>query len=180
MYLNMIRHTNSFTRTRVVKAAALLVAGFMAGTILNLQLHSQSAAAPAVTPAKVGKPTHYRPDRVSRRAESYYDMVWGLDSLKVKSVEAGALIRFTYRVLDPAKAKPLNDEKNEPSLVDLRAGAKLVVPAMEKVGKLRQVSTPEAGKMYWMAFSNKGGLVKLGDRIDIVIGNFHANGLVVE
>jgi hypothetical protein len=93
-------------------------------------------------------------------------MVWGLDSLKVKPVEAGALIRFTYRVLDPAKAKPLNDEKNEPSLVDLKAGAKLVVPAMEKVGKLRQVSTPEGGKMYWTTFSNKGGLVKLGDRIE--------------
>jgi hypothetical protein len=57
---------------------------------------------------------------------------------------------------------------------------KLVVPAMEKVGKLRQVSAPQTGKMYWMTFSNKGRPVKPGDRVNIVIGNFHANGLVVE
>jgi hypothetical protein len=98
----------------------------------------------------------------------------------VKSVEAGALIRFTYRVLDPEKAKPLNDEKNDPFLIDPKAGVKLVVPSLEKVGKLRQVSTPQASKVYWMTFSNKGGFVKTGDRVDIVIGNFHANGLVVE
>jgi len=29
---------------------------------------------------------------------------------------------------------------------------------------------PEAGKSYWMAFSNSGTLFKRGDRVDIVIG----------
>lgn len=176
----MIRYTNTLTQKIAPKAIVLLVAGFMAGTILDLHLQAQSPAAPAVAQAKTGKPTHYKPALVSRRAESFYDMFWGLDSLKVKSVEAGALIRFTYRVLDPEKAKPLNDEKNEPSLIDPKTGVKLIVPSLEKVGKLRQVSTPEASKVYWMTFSNKGGFVKAGDRVDIVIGNFHANGLVVE
>jgi hypothetical protein len=45
---------------------------------------------------------------------------------------------------------------------------------------LRQSSTPEAGKSYWMAFSNSGRVVKRGDRVDVVIGLFHANGLLVE
>jgi hypothetical protein len=36
----------------------------------------------------------------------------------------------------------------------------LVVPSLEKLGQLRQSSTPEAGKSYWMAFSNKGRAVK--------------------
>jgi hypothetical protein len=103
-----------------------------------------------------------------------------VDKLRVKSAEANEVIRFTYRVLDPQKARPLNDAKNEPSLVDPRAGVKLVVPSLEKVGKLRQSSTPEPGKTYWMAFSNKGRLVKPGDRVNVVIGNFRANGLVVE
>jgi len=31
-----------------------------------------------------------------------------------------------------------------------------------------------------MAFSNSGRRVRPGDRVDIVIGPFHANGLVVE
>jgi hypothetical protein len=54
-----------------------------------------------------------------------------------------------------------------------------VVPSLEKVGQLRQSATPEAGKVYWMAFSNKGRLVKRGDRVNVVIGTFRAGGLVV-
>jgi len=34
--------------------------------------------------------------------------------------------------------------------------------------------------VYWMAFSNKGRLVKRGDRVDVVIGQFRAEGLTVE
>lgn len=139
----------------------------------------QDSGAAKNTP-KVGAPTRYAPNPLSRRAELHYDMMWGVDSLRVKSAESNEVIRFTYRVLDPQKAKPLNDAKNEPSLVDPKAGVKLVVPSLEKVGKLRQSSTPELGKMYWMAFSNKGRLVKPGDRVNVVIGNFQANGLVVE
>jgi hypothetical protein len=57
---------------------------------------------------------------------------------------------------------------------------KLVIPSLEKVGQLRQSSTPEAGKSYWMAFSNPGRTVKRGDRVDVIIGQFRAAGLVVE
>jgi hypothetical protein len=110
----------------------------------------------------------------------YYEGVWGVDSLSVRAVESGEIIRFTYRVLDAAKAKQLNDKKSEPFLIAPRSGVKLVVPQMEKVGQLRQSSTPEAGKTYWMAFSNKGRPVKRGDRVAVVIGNFRADGLVVE
>jgi len=90
------------------------------------------------------------------------------------------VIRFSYEVLDPEKAKMLNDKKNEPFLIDPQAGVKLVIPSLEKVGKLRQSGAPEAGKSYWMAFSNKGRLVKRGDHVTVVIGKFHADGLVVD
>ena len=82
--------------------------------------------------------------------------VWGVDSFNVKAAESGELIRFSWRVVDAARAKPLNDKRVEPILIDPQAGVKLVVPTMEKVGQLRQSSTPEAGKSYWMAFSNPG------------------------
>jgi len=163
----------------VVKAAALLTV-LLSSVAVALPLCAQTPLPPSAAASKAGRPTHYKASPLSRRAESFYDMVWGVDSIIVKAVEAGALIRFRYRVTDPEKARPLNDEKNTPSLIDPKAGVKLVVPALEKVGKLRQVSTPQAGKMYWMTFSNKGGFVKPGDRVDLVIGNFHANGLVVE
>jgi hypothetical protein len=106
--------------------------------------------------------------------------MWGVDSLSVKWTESGEVIRFAYRVLDAEKAKALNDKKAEPALIDPQAGVKLVVPTMEKIGQLRQSSTPIMGKSYWMAFSNKGRPVKRGDHVDVVIGNFRAEGLVVD
>jgi hypothetical protein len=110
----------------------------------------------------------------------YYRGVWGIDSLTVKYTESGEMIRFSYRVVDPDKAATLNDKKAEPSLIDPKAGVKLVVPQMEKIGKLRQSSTAIAGKSYWMAFSNSGRRVRPGDRVDVEIGTFRAEGLVVE
>lgn len=136
--------------------------------------------APRAKPAAAATQSRYKPDRFAGRAGMFYKLVWGVDTLGVKAVESGELIRFSYRVLDAAKAKQLNDEKSDPSLIDPRAGVSLVVPSLEKVGKLRQSETPEEGKSYWLAFSNKGRLVKRGDRVDVVIGQFHANGLVVD
>jgi hypothetical protein len=118
--------------------------------------------------------------KVPMQAHKYYEGVWGVDSLTVKYTESGEIIRFSYRVLDAEKAATLNDKKTEPSLSDPQAGVKLVVPQMEKIGQLRQSSTPIAGKSYWMAFSNSGRRVKPGHRVDVQIGNFHAEGLLVE
>lgn len=137
-------------------------------------------ASPAAKAPTATVPHRYRPQPESKRAREYYALIWGVDSLSVKAVESGEIIRFTYRVLDANKARVLNDKKNEPSLVDPQAGVKLVVPSLEKVGLLRQSSTPEAGKAYWMAFSNKGRYVKPGHRVNVVIGNFRADGLVVQ
>jgi hypothetical protein len=110
----------------------------------------------------------------------YYETVWGVGELRVKVAESGGLIRFNYRVLDPAKAAALNNKRLEPELIDSEAGVKLVIPEMDKVGKLRQSSTPKAGMTYWMAFSNPTRAVKPGHRVDVVIGSFHANSLIVE
>ena len=110
----------------------------------------------------------------------YYEGAWGVDSFRVKWAESGELIRFSWRVVDPDRAAALNDKKAEPTLIDPQAGVSLVVPEVSNVGKMRQASTPEAGKSYWMAFSNKGRLVKRGDRVSVVIGHFRAEGLVVE
>lgn len=137
------------------------------------------ASPPSGKPRPAVVPRRYQ-TRMPNKARQYYAVTWGVDSLSVKSVESGELIRFSYRVLDPQRAKALNDKKNEPSLICPRAGVKLVVPSLEKVGQLRQSSTPIADKVYWMAFSNKGRPVKPGDRVNVVIGQFRADGLVVQ
>jgi hypothetical protein len=169
MYLN-----NSAKRTKVLLAATLA-----ASSLFTSPVHAQSApSAPKAAPA--GSPTRYRPVRFSRRANLYYNLAWGIDSLSVKYAESGEMIRFSYRVLDPAKAAILNNRNIEPSLIDPQARVSLVVPALEKVGKLRQSNTPQTGRTYWMAFSNKGRHVRPGHRVTIVVGRFRAEGLVVE
>jgi hypothetical protein len=117
---------------------------------------------------------------VSYRARDYYRRTWGVDLLSTKLAESGQVVRFNYRIVDPEKAKILNDKKFNPVLIDEIAHVRLAVPSLEKVGELRQSSTPEVGKIYWMAFSNRGAPVKRGDRVSVAIGKFRADGLIVE
>lgn len=90
------------------------------------------------------------------------------------------MIRFTYRIVDPAKARIFNDKKIEAFLDSPKAHARLVVPSLGKVGQLRQANTPESGRVYWMALSNPRRTVRAGDRVNVVIGTFHADQLIVE
>jgi hypothetical protein len=157
----------------------LLLGGFLASGAPIAILNAQSPA-PTAQPPAASAPPRFVSNRPPRQAIAYYGLVWGIGSLSVKLVESGEIIRFSWHVLDADKAKPLSDKKVDPSLIDPQAGVKLVVPSLEQVGQLRQSTTPEAGKSYWMAFSNSGRLVKRGDRVNVVIGQFHADGLIVE
>jgi hypothetical protein len=165
---------------RILLTASLGLCGVLLAGVLATASPVSSPAATAAPAKPVGPPTRYLPNRFAGRAGVYYRVVWGVDSLSVKLVESGEIIRFSWRVLDTDRARVLNDKKAEPSLVDPRAGVSLVVPAMENIGQLRQSQPPEAGKSYWMAFSNKGRVVKRGDRVNVVIGTFHADGLAVD
>jgi hypothetical protein len=176
-------------RNTCLNLAALLTGALAISAALAQSLSTQTGPASGAPPANKaaaapakssGPPSRYLPGRFAGRAGMYYKAVWGIDSLSVKWAESGELIRFSWRVLDPQKAQVLNDKKIEPSLIDQRAGVSLVVPTMEKVGQLRQSQAPEAGKSYWMAFSNKGRVIRRGDRVDVVIGPFRAQNLVVD
>lgn len=176
-------------KSDVTKMKMLLLATTIAGSMLLLPapLRPQAAAAPAPaakaaakTPRRAAAPVTYHLDTLPRRGREYYNVVWGIDSLNVRQAESGELIRFSWRVIDPERAKLLNDKKNEPELFDLQAGVKLVVPQVEFAGPLRVVTTPQTGKVSWIAFSNMGRRVKSGDRVNIVVGPFHVNGLLVE
>ena len=162
-----------------IAPTAFLLAGVLASGSQSSSTGALAVSAPAKTIA-AGTPYRFQPNRRSRREEMYYESLWGVDSLGVKIVESGELVRFSYRVLDADKAKTLNDKKVEPSLIDPQAGVKLVIPSLEQVGQLRQSSTPIAGRSYWMAFSNSGRRVKHGDLVNLVIGGFRANSLLVQ
>jgi hypothetical protein len=117
----------------------------------------------------------------SQHAERYYAVRYGVDSLRIRSVSSGASLEFRYRVVDPEKARLLGDKNAKPAIVDWKTGARLTVPTMEQIGQLRQQATKlEPGREYWMVFANSGKLVKLGDKVDVVVGPMHFEGLIVE
>jgi hypothetical protein len=164
---------------RKLTTSVVLVGGILLGSVLVPTVAAQSST-PAAKPAPASTPYRNQPDRLAKRAVAYYESVWGIEAPNVKAVESGVILRFSFHVLDPEKAKILNDKKLSPALICPEKGVKLVIPEMDNVGILRQTSTPEAGKSYWMAFSNSGRLLRPGDRVDIVIGDFHARELLVQ
>lgn len=109
----------------------------------------------------------------------FYKRNWGVDIIGVRVVSSGWMLRFDYRVLDDKKAKPLFDKAAKPYLVDNVTGARLAVPTMENIGDLRQSPVPTVNRNYFMIFGNPGQLVKPGSNVSVVIGNFRADGLMV-
>lgn len=118
-------------------------------------------------------------DNWHAREGVYFQRNWGVDIVGIKPVSSGYMLAFRYRVLDPKKAQTLNNKRLRPYVVDQATGVRLAVPSMENIGELRQATAPEANRTYYMIFGNPGKLVKSGDRVDVVIGDFRVNGLKV-
>jgi hypothetical protein len=105
---------------------------------------------------------------------------WGIEVTSIRLTANDHMIDFRYRVLDPVKAKELFVRQNKPALIHQKTGKVLAVPETAKVGPLRNSDTPQQGKIYWMFFGNAGDLVKAGDQVTVVIGEFRAENLTVE
>ena len=140
---------------------------------------SGAAASGAPAPAAKASPSFGVPR--SQRGEMWYAARYGVDQLRVRTVSSGMSLEFRYRVLNPDKAQILGDKNAKPYITDWKTGTRLTVPTMEKIGQLRQqVTKLEQGREYWMVFANPGKLVKPKDRVDVVVGPIHLDGLVVE
>ncbi len=156
---------------------------------LTLGVSGAAAAEPA-TPAPAGAVRRPAAPVASVRAESmttwharrgqYFKRTWGVDVIGVRRISSGFMLRFDYRVVDPDLAAALTDKKSRPYLIDEATRTALAVPAMENVGELRQVAPLEASRTYFIIFGNPGGLVKRGGKVTLVVGNFRAEGLVVD
>jgi hypothetical protein len=142
-------------------------------------VHSASAnqapapATSAAAPAKKRVPH-------SQREELYFERRYGIGQLRLRSISAGASLEFRCQVLDAEKAKALNDNRIAPVMIERKTGTKLSVANTESNGKPLQRASPEAGQEYWLVFGNRGGIVKPGNMVDLVIGTVHISGLIVE
>jgi hypothetical protein len=172
---------------RAALAAAMFQMNVRANLVLGCVLAVLTPVGLAQTPASttlaangIHRTSPYHGMQTSEKARAYYPAAWGVDHLRASYTSSGNLIRFSYHVVEPKLAKALGTHESTPYLFAPRSRAVLQIPTMEKIGQLRQLNAAEAGKEYWMVFSNKGNPVRRGDRVNVIIGKFHADGLLVE
>jgi len=144
----------------------VLIAAGLFLIIIGLQLPgcTQTPAAPAA--------------KESRQAADIENK-WGIQILGIRKTAAGHMLDFRYKVTDANKAAPLFVRASKPYLIDQSSGKSLVVPNMAKVGPLRTSNPPKEGRTYWMFFGNPG-LVKPGDKVTVVIGDFKVEDMTVQ
>jgi hypothetical protein len=155
---------------------ATLAQPAVAQAAAGLAASSSADAAPAVAAAA----SRSGAAEWRSRHSLYYQRNWGVDIIGVKPVSSGYMLSFRYRILDPVKARILNDRKAKAYLIDEASGTALAVPAMENIGELRAGTTPQADRVYFMIFGNPGRLVQSGAKVTIVAGAFRIEGLVVD
>lgn len=135
----------------------------------------------AVTVASADSPaTSAIPAPKHPREMTYTKRKWGIEILYVRQTAAGYMLEFRYKVVDSEKAKPLFLRQTKPLLTHVESGAKLIVPTPAKTGALRNSNPPLADRTYWMFFANPGKLVQPGQHVNIEIGDFLVEGLVVQ
>lgn len=156
-----------------------LLAGILAGGLCVSAGIAEGAVTDPGSPAPAASPSP-RSASAWHTRNLYYKRNWGVEIIGVRPVSSGYMLAFKYRVLDPDKAKLLNDRKTRAYLRDEVTGTVLSVPAMENVGELRTGAAPEADRIYFMVFGNPGKLVKSGSRVSVVAGALHVDGLIVD
>ena len=124
-------------------------------------------AAPAVTESKAA----------AASAEALVER-WGVEVVGVRLTAAGHMLDVRYKVLDPDKATPLFSRSNKAFLIHTASGAEIPVYSPDKLGPLRSTNAPQAGRIYFIFFSNPMGMVKQGDPVTFKIGDFEAAAFV--
>lgn len=105
---------------------------------------------------------------------------WGITVKGVRLTAAGHMLDFRYRVTDPNEASTLLHKQSNAYLIDQKTGQKLSVPRT-RLGPLRQTAVrPVPNRDYIILFSNPMGMVKPGDLVTVIIGDFRAENLKVE
>lgn len=147
-------------------ASAVLQAVFVVAGAMVFGCASTPGDAPATAPAEA---TVVEAPSLEER--------WGVEVVALRLTGANYMLDFRYKVHDPEKSAELFERANKPVLIHKETGAKLEVPRPAKTGPLRPTNPPQAGRIYFMLFSNPG-VVHAGDEVTIKIGEFEADVVV--
>lgn len=106
---------------------------------------------------------------------------WGIEIVRLKLTAAGHIVDLRYRVIDPVKSFPFFDTKVKPVLIDEQSGRGLSVYIAPRIGGMRQKTRkPEPGRIYFILFSNPGGLIKENSKVTFKIEDIKVEHIPVE
>lgn len=153
-------------------ATRLLLAALVSLAATGCTTTSGAARAPA-------RDATAAPAPLARTSET-----WGVEPIALRLSAAGHMLDFRMRVLDAEKAAPLLVRKTECFLIAEKTGQVLQVARSPKIGALRSTVRTEGmvkeDRIYGALFTNPGRLVRAGDQVTLVIGEFRAEHLVVQ
>ena len=105
---------------------------------------------------------------------------FGIKIVSLRPTAGGQMLDLRFQVIDPEKAKAVLDKNKKAYLLDGKTGKTLPVP-VTKAGSMRQTTLkPEAGRIYFILFSNPNRMVKEGGSVSLLIGDFRKDGIVVD
>lgn len=105
---------------------------------------------------------------------------FGIKIVSLRPTAGGQMLDLRFQVIDPEKAKPVLDKNKKAYILDSKTGKTLPVP-VTKAGSMRQATLkPEAGRIYFILFSNPNRMVKEGGNVSLLIGDFRKDGIIVD
>jgi len=149
---------------------------YRTGVLLCLVMALTMTGVFASVPAEEAAPPVEQPQKMSLEEQ------WGVKIESLRISAAGNLVDFRYRIIDPEKASYLVDRRNKAFMIDQASGRVLSVPSTAKVGPLRQTvryGLPKEDRVYFILFGNPH-VLKSGDKVTVVIGDFRAENIVIE
>ena len=108
---------------------------------------------------------------------------WGVQIISTGFTDSGYWIEFRFRVFDPDKAAALFDNMKDTYLeLDKDQKVRLWVPDSELADAQpinHRDRNVQAGNIYGLMFANPKGLVKPGQKVTLVAGEFKAEHMTV-
>jgi len=148
---------------------------FLFWTLALFALLTAGCSAPDASPATLQQPSMSEgfPAGYSSPERSPDEITLGITVLGIIPTSGGYMLDFRYRVDEPEKSGPMFVRKTIPYLIHDETGSRYMVPAPAKIGPMRQTTRkPEAGRHYFIFFSNPGKVIKSGDHVTVVMGDF--------
>ncbi len=163
------------------RLAGLLCVLFLLSAVVGPAVGSETPVAPETAGPETTAAVDQVPVDVAAEAEAkVLAEEWGIEIASIRLSANDHMIDYRYRVLDAGKATELFKRQIKPYLIHQRTEKVLSVPETAKLGPLRNSNMPQQGRIYWMFFGNAGKLVKPGDEVTVVIGDFRVENLIVE